>query len=156
MKVLVCGDRNWTNEVIIEHRLRELPSGTTIIHGACRGADMIADTVAKRLGVKPIPFPVRPKQWEKYGRSAGPIRNRIMLLSKPDLVLAFHGNISNSKGTKDCVNEAKKRGIQVELIGNKCPNCGSDDIGESDDGLRLYCVTCGKWAGKVKELAYSQ
>jgi len=29
----------------------------------------------------------------------------------------------------------------------KCPYCGSDDIGELEDGKRLYCVSCGKNVG---------
>jgi len=35
---------------------------------------------------------------------------------KPDLVLAFYTNIKNSKGTKNMINQAKKRGIVIILI----------------------------------------
>jgi hypothetical protein len=41
-----------------------------------------------------------------------------MLDMSPDLVLAFHNNIKESKGTKDCVSEAARRGILVEIIGS--------------------------------------
>lgn len=74
----------------------------------------MASTVAKSLGFKNIiPFPA---EWEKYGKSAGPIRNRQMLDENPDLVIAFHDDIESSKGTKDCIKEAEKRGIEVQLI----------------------------------------
>jgi hypothetical protein len=40
-----------------------------------------------------------------------------MLDLNPELVIAFHENISNSKGTIDTVTEAKRRGIPVEVFG---------------------------------------
>lgn len=127
MIVLVCGDRNWTDRKKIYNRLdvlwnwiqedyglNENPLKTTIIHGAAKGADTIAGDVAK----KDIGFQVKafPADWNKHGKSAGPIRNRQMLDEKPDLVIAFHSNIAKSKGTKDCIEEANRRGIKVEII----------------------------------------
>ncbi len=40
-----------------------------------------------------------------------------MLDTKPHLLIAFHDDLSQSKGTKHIVCEAKKRGIDVEVIG---------------------------------------
>ncbi len=121
MKVLCCGDRNWNNINIIMEHLMKFPADTIIIEGEARGADTISRMAAEFLGFKVQKFPA---DWEKYkslainGRKnpAGPIRNRQMLDEKPDLVLAFHNDIGNSKGTKDCITEAKKRGIEVRLI----------------------------------------
>lgn len=114
MCVIVCGDRNWIDPAPIAARLKSLPPRSLIIHGAARGVDSIGGRVAIELGL----FYVRaiPANWKKYGRAAGPIRNREMLDMKPDLVLAFHSDIASSKGTKDCVTEAKRRGIPVEVI----------------------------------------
>lgn len=51
---------------------------------------------------------------QKYGKSAGPIRNQTMLDDgKPDLVLAFPGG----RGTADMVAKAEKHGIPVRRIG---------------------------------------
>ena len=55
-----------------------------------------------------------PAQWDKYGKSAGVIRNQQMLdEGKPDTVVYFHDNIERSKGTKDMVSRAKKAGLPV-------------------------------------------
>lgn len=112
MKVLVCGDRSWTDRARITRALAKLPKDTTVIHGACRGADIIAGEEAKKLGLTVREFPAN---WS-VGPSAGPIRNRKMLDEKPDFVLAFHPNIKTSKGTADTVREATRRGIKVLII----------------------------------------
>lgn len=98
---------------MVKARLAKLPADTIIVHGVARGADTIAGEVAKKLGMSVEEYPA---DWKKFGRSAGPIRNRVMLDTKPDLVIAFHNNIEESKGTKDCVTEARRRGIPTEVV----------------------------------------
>lgn len=113
MKVLVCGGREWFDWKTLERRLLELPAETTIIEGGAEGADAFARMFAQG---RKWPYMEFKANWKAYGRSAGPIRNRKMLDEKPDLVLAFHNDYEHSKGTKDCVEEAKRRGIPVEVI----------------------------------------
>jgi hypothetical protein len=113
MVVLVCGSREWNDVKTMEARLSLLPRDTEIIHGGCCGADVLASVLAIRFGFKTREFPA---DWGKYGRSAGPVRNRQMLDERPSLVLAFHRNLSKSKGTADTVREARRRGIPVEEI----------------------------------------
>lgn len=112
MIVLVCGDRFWTDKEKIRERLGRLPAGSTVIHGAARGADSIAGAIAQEFGFKVRAFPA---DWAKHGKAAGPIRNLQMLDEKPELVIAFHSNLANSKGTKHTVTEAWSRGITVEI-----------------------------------------
>lgn len=114
MRVLVCGDRNWSDKKKIRARLSLCLVGTTIIHGAARGADSIAGEVARELGFEVCEFPA---EWERFGRAAGPIRNRQMIEEGHlDYILAFHSDLSKSKGTKNMVEQAKKVGIPVEII----------------------------------------
>src|SRR5262245_38565206 len=85
--VLICGSRIWTDRATIARVMRELDPGTLIVHGAARGADRLADEVARDLG---LPRKACPADWGQYGRAAGPIRNQQMLdLERPDRVLAF-------------------------------------------------------------------
>ena len=117
MRILICGDRNWTDEAKIRKAVLEIHSETTIelvIEGGARGADALGKIVGRSLGIEVISFPA---DWVKFGRPAGPIRNRQMLQEgKPDLVLAFHNNIMESKGTKDMIKASEKAGIPVRLI----------------------------------------
>jgi hypothetical protein len=114
MRVLVSGDRNWTDVEAIRRELSKLPDDTVIIHGDARGADSIADEVAKELGFEVDPYPA---EWEKYYKAAGPIRNQQMIdEGKPDKILAFHPNIQESKGTKDMVKRAVKHSIPFQVF----------------------------------------
>lgn len=111
--VVATGDRNWANRESVLKRFKLFPPSTVVIHGAYRGLDTIADEVAKSLGFKTDPHPAN---WTLHGRAAGPIRNREMLDLKPKLVVAFHPSLETSSGTKDCVREAMRRGIPVEVF----------------------------------------
>lgn len=114
MIVLICGSREWTNGWVILRELMRFPAEkTTIIHGEARGADSLAGTLAELLGMFVIPVRVK---WEIYGKAAGPIRNKQMLAMGPDMVIAFHNDLKNSKGTKDMVKIATKQGVFVEVI----------------------------------------
>lgn len=118
MRVLICGDRNWTDVDRIKDRIMELYNDTgmdlVVIAGGCRGADKIAEKIAKDLNLQVLIFPA---EWDKFGRAAGPIRNRQMLVEgKPDMVIAFHPDISTSKGTKDMVDQALRSGIPCEIV----------------------------------------
>lgn len=113
MKILVCGSRKWSQLGPIMSRLERLPKLSTIIEGGCEGADTLARVAAKVIGHDVIEYPAN---WNGRGRAAGPHRNRLMLDLKPELVIAFHEDFERSKGTKDCVGEATRRGIFFEII----------------------------------------
>ena len=120
MKVVVCGCRNWKWSEIIHERLAKLPSNAIIIEGGASGADRQARNAALEIGLEVVEFPA---VWKKYGKAAGPTRNIKMLDTGPKLVIAFHDDLENSKGTKHTVTEARKRGIEVEIIGSRSNTC---------------------------------
>lgn len=114
-KVLITGDRNWTNKSLIRSILATLPKDTVIIQGGASGADTLAKIAATELGLQVATYHA---QWITYGKAAGPIRNQHMIDENPERVLAFHSNINDSKGTKDTIKRAGKAGIPVELYGD--------------------------------------
>jgi hypothetical protein len=113
MKVLITGGRTYSDDAMVYNALCYLPKGTIVIHGGARGADTLAGDAARELGFEVWEYPA---QWDKYGKSAGLIRNRQMLDLKPDLVIAFHEDLEESKGTWDCMSEAMDRDIPVIYI----------------------------------------
>jgi hypothetical protein len=120
MKVLVCGSREWRDGSLVRKRLFEIAESSevepTLLHGDAQGADRIAAGFALGFGYLVRPFPAN---WKRYGKRAGFLRNVAMLEQKPDLVLAFQ--INNSRGTQHTIDEARKRGIPVEVHLEKQP-----------------------------------
>lgn len=120
MKVLCCGDREWNNWPVIYRALEGLGPLTIIVHGDARGADKMCGWVAKhKFGYEVRPYPAK---WAEHGKAAGAIRNRLMFDSeKPELVLAFHNDLSKSRGTKDMVEYARSKGCPVNILTEDVP-----------------------------------
>lgn len=90
---------------------------TVVIEGGAPGADALSLEAAEAFDVCVQSFPA---EWEKYGKAAGPIRNTQMLNEgKPELVIAFHDDLQNSKGTRNMVQQAEKRKIPVKVYNSK-------------------------------------
>jgi hypothetical protein len=113
-KVIVCGGRDFSDK---NHVFKALSTFhlcsdgpiTTLIHGGARGADSLAAEWGKSEGIKTVCFPAN---WEKHGKSAGPIRNKEMLDANPDRVLAFEGG----RGTAHMIKIAEAAGVPVERL----------------------------------------
>lgn len=116
MKVLVCGSRDWPDPDMIRARLNLFPFRCEIIHGGARGADHWAGVFANALGHEERVFPA---DWRGKGKRAGYLRNLAMLDQQPDLVLAFQRN--GSRGTQHTIDEARRRGIPVEVFTADAP-----------------------------------
>lgn len=110
MKVVVTGSRKYTDSRIVAAALKAA-GATMVIEGGAIGADRIAGDWARSQGIPNVRIDAL---WTYYDKSAGPIRNGWLLDLEPDLVLAFP--LPDSRGTWDCVRQAKERGIEVEVI----------------------------------------
>lgn len=108
-RVLVCGSRDWTDEDTIRSRLIGMHSDTVVIQGGASGADQMARDIARERGLHVAE--VLP-QWDRFGQRAGYLRNCAMLDLEPDRVIAF---TTGSKGTQLTIDEARRRGIRVEV-----------------------------------------
>jgi homoserine dehydrogenase len=115
IKVLVCGDRHWKDQIFIDKVLDVMKDQIgTIIEGEANGADKMGRVWAEKNDKRVEPYPAN---WEKFGKAAGPIRNKQMLdEGKPDMVIAFHDDLENSRGTKNMVEQSRKRGITVVTV----------------------------------------
>jgi hypothetical protein len=110
-RILICGDRNYKDWIKVQDYLNTIPRTAIIIHGGARGADSLAGNLATSLKMKVIKFSA---EWDKYGKAAGVLRNQQMLDDgHPDLVVYFHKDIENSKGTKDMVTRAVDNKIKT-------------------------------------------
>lgn len=113
LRVLVCGGRDFNNRKIAYAALDQLDKEykfDTLIDGMAKGADELGFDWAISRGVVTERYRA---DWDKFGKSAGPIRNQQMLTEGvPDLVVAFPGGV----GTADMINRAEKAGIPVKRV----------------------------------------
>lgn len=114
MKVIIAGTRSISvMPSDIESYLSEhLNSITEIVSGGAKGVDSSGEEFAKSKGIKIVRFL---PDWNSYGKSAGPIRNRSMAKYGDLLLLIWDGS---SKGSANMKAEMKKLGKPViEIIG---------------------------------------
>lgn len=130
MRLLVCGSRDFENEVLVLQILHDmyyesgLASSTrefTLIEGGATGADAHAAKFVEQFLKKQNEFVFHeqyPADWDTHGKAAGPIRNKQMLEEgKPDQVLAFINKpLVESRGTKNMVELAEKAGLPVIIV----------------------------------------
>jgi hypothetical protein len=84
-----------------------------------------------------------PADWAKYKRAAGPIRNAEMLkslmtetLNSSPLVVAFHNDIKNSKGTKNMLTIALKAKVSCMLV-TETSSKFFDGVGVFVEGINI-------------------
>lgn len=115
MKILICGSRSAANyeglKMAVRYQIQESTEKVEIISGGANGADKMAERLAKDLDLKITV--VRPN-WCMYGKSAGMIRNGIMIDMEPDLVIACWDK--KSAGTRNTVSRAKEKNIPTVII----------------------------------------
>jgi len=123
MRILVCGGRDFANRDLFNKTLNDINKETpisVILHGNARGADSMSwSWILKnnqgRCDETQLECIAFNADWDKYGKAAGPIRNKQMLdEGKPDLVIAFLAE--GSKGTKNMIDQATKAGVEVKVI----------------------------------------
>lgn len=119
-KVLMFGDRDWTNAAAIRREIQKLvlKHGTQhllIIEGECPygGADLLARIEAERANVHVARIHAL---WETRYRSAGPQRNTIMRLLEPDEGIGFHAHIEKSRGTKNMARQLERADIPYRIV----------------------------------------
>ena len=109
MRVLVCGGRNYIDIEKMKEILDALVP-EVVIHGNATGADRLAELWAIKNEIEIERYPA---DWGQYGRSAGPIRNKQMLIEgRPDMVVAFPGGT----GTQNMIKLASEEGIPIKVV----------------------------------------
>ena len=117
-RVVIAGCRDYENfeeakrfiDICLSNVRKE--NEIIIVSGGAKGADAIGEWYAKENGLGVEKYPA---DWEKYGRRAGPIRNKQMA-EISDYVICFWDE--KSKGTKSMIDYAKKlnKPVRIKII----------------------------------------
>ena len=113
-KVIIAGGRDFSDYSLLKESAdkilqKHLPE-VTIVSGCASGADKLGERYAIERGLNIIK---KPADWKQYGKSAGIIRNAEMADIADGLLAFWDGQ---SKGTKNMVDRARHKGLDVEII----------------------------------------
>lgn len=113
MKIIVAGSRTFNNYELLKSSLDKIigeEKDITIVSGTARGADTLGEQYAKEKGFMIDRYPA---EWDKYGKSAGYIRNKTMAQNADACVLFWDGL---SKGTKHMHDLSLEHELKTFLI----------------------------------------
>lgn len=83
-----------------------------IVSGGCsKGGDRFAEGIAEVYG---LPITIFYPDWRRYGRAAGPIRNKL-IAAECDIMIACVAE-NRMGGTEDAIRKVKKLGKEVILV----------------------------------------
>lgn len=116
MRIIVCGGREYSDVARLRAVLDEFHGNKSIehvAHGDARGVDRWAAAWAQKHGITTTSYPA---DWQRYGRAAGPIRNREMLRAEMALGLTMVVAFPGGKGTRDMCSQACAAGVMVYSV----------------------------------------
>lgn len=105
-KLIIVGTRSFNDYEM----LRNTVFSAEIVSGGAPGADTLAVRYATEVD---MPFKVFPADWKKYGRSAGPRRNRQMAEYADAAIVFWDGK---SRGTQNMIQQMRELGKPVEVV----------------------------------------
>lgn len=111
-RLIVCGSRSYRDydrlAADLDRLLVDQLPAVTIVTGACpSGADALAARYARERGLLLYEMPA---QWDKWGKWAGPIRNRQMADYGHACVAYWDGR---SRGTADMIRQAQAADLRT-------------------------------------------
>ncbi len=109
MIVGIVGSRSFQGYDLLKKELSSFQI-SKVVSGGAKGADALAARYAKENN---IPLKEFLADWEKFGRSAGPIRNQ-EIVNDSQMIIAFWDG--KSRGTKSTIDMARKKGLEVKIV----------------------------------------
>lgn len=113
MILAIVGSRTFSDYKLLDETLTRFNQDnpiTEIVSGGARGADSLAE---KWANTNNIPVVVFPAEWEKYGRRAGMIRNRL-IISECEHCIAFWDGVSH--GTKNDIDLCQRQNVPYTIV----------------------------------------
>lgn len=112
MKIAIVGSRSFSDYDMMQKFIKSkinIDIITDVISGGADGADTLGRLFAKNNGINLVEFY---PNWQKYGKTAGHIRNK-SIVSASDVVFAFWDGVS--PGTKNSISHCKKLKLPLYL-----------------------------------------
>ncbi len=112
-KVIIAGTRTFDDyealKAYADYKLGQIKEDIEIISGGATGADALGERYAKEKGYTIKRFPA---DWNRYGKKAGPLRNKQMADYADALIVFWDGS---SRGTKNMLEIAREQGLKIGI-----------------------------------------
>lgn len=119
--MIVAGGRDYSNQNVVNYyidRVRDVCDSRglnlVIVCGMATGADTLGRNYAISNGLEVLEFPAN---WNRYGKSAGYIRNKEMGNIADSAIVFWDGRSKGSKLMIDIMHELKKPVIAISYDG---------------------------------------
>lgn len=120
-RMIVAGGRDYSNQNVVNYyidRVRNVCDSRglnlVIVCGMATGADTLGRNYAISNGLEVLEFPAN---WNRYGKSAGYIRNKEMGNIADSAIVFWDGRSKGSKLMIDIMHELKKPVIAISYDG---------------------------------------
>jgi predicted Rossmann fold nucleotide-binding protein DprA/Smf involved in DNA uptake len=117
MRLIIAGGRDFDNYNLLCDEVTKFISENTdandsvkIISGLARGADTLGCKYAQEAGYELQGFAA---EWGKFGKAAGPIRNKLMAKHADSLIAFWDGE---SPGTMHMIDYANELGLNIKVV----------------------------------------
>lgn len=114
-KIIIAGSRSITDYEKLASVMSQLTAGVSprnayeIVSGGADGVDQLGERWAEEYDCPVARFEA---DWDKYGKSAGPIRNEKMAVYADILIALWDGE---SAGTENMIDVALNEGLEVHV-----------------------------------------
>lgn len=149
-RLVVAGVRYFDDYLLLSKEMDEYrtqySNSLIIISGCADGADKLGERYASEHNLTVERYPA---EWDKYGKSAGPIRNERMAKVADAVIVFWDGESKGTQSMIECakrankpckVVEIKRKESKMELIDNKSKLLGDDLQKEITKGAKLKMV----------------
>lgn len=115
-KLIIAGGRDFDNYTLLEQEVKRfiiennIRKPLSIVSGKARGADKMGEQFANQWK---FPIISMPADWNKYGNTAGPIRNEEMAKIATHCIVFWDGK---SSGSANMIQNAKKYNLIYKVI----------------------------------------
>ena len=120
-RMIVAGGRDYSNQNIVNYYIDRVKDvcdsrglNLVIVCGMATGADTLGRNYAISNGLEVLEFPA---DWNKYGKSAGYIRNKEMGDVADSAIVFWDGRSKGSKFMIDIMHELKKPVVAISYDG---------------------------------------
>lgn len=111
-KIIIAGGRDFQKYELLIDKCDEILrhyDGVELVGGGAKGADALGKHYAE---LRQYDYKLFPADWDKHGKSAGPIRNKQMAEYADALIVFWDGK---SRGSANMIKQARKLNLEVHI-----------------------------------------